>query len=69
MVGMNIVKIEKTYKRLTKNDHKEIYRLHFDEGYNVFQLAEMYDRTIDMIKLILKDDSNKLYDNPVPSLE
>lgn len=58
----------KTYKRLTKKDHKEIYRLHFDEGYSELQLAEMYNRTIDMIKLILKDDSNKLYDNPVPSL-
>ncbi len=61
-------KNRKTYKRLTKKDHKEIYRLHFDEGYNELQLAEMYDRTIDMIKIILKDDSNKLYDNPVPSL-
>lgn len=58
----------KTYKRLTKQDHKEIYRLHFDEGYSEIQLAKMYDRTIDMIKIILKDNSNKLYDNPVPSL-
>lgn len=57
----------KTYKRLTKKDHKEIYKLYFDEGYSEQQLAEMYNRTIDMIKLILKDDSNKLYDNPVPS--
>lgn len=56
----------KTYKRLSKNDHKEIYRLHFEEGYTEVQLSEMYNRTIDMIKLILKDDSNKLYDNPVP---
>lgn len=60
-------KNRKTYKRLTKKDHKEIYKLHFDEGYSEQQLAEMYNRTIDMIKLILKDDSNKLYDNPVPS--
>ena len=58
----------KTYKRLTKKDHKEIYRLYFDEGYSELQLAEMYNRTIDMIRIILKDDSNKLYDNPVPSL-
>lgn len=57
----------KTYKRLTKKDHKEIYRLHFEEGYTEAQLSEMYNRTIYMIKLILKDDSNKLYDNPVPS--
>ena len=57
----------KTYKRLTKKDHKEIYRLHFEEGYTEIQLSKMYNRTIDMIKLILKDDSNKLYDNPVPS--
>ena len=58
----------KTYKRLSKNDHKEIYRLHFEEGYTELQLSEMYNRTIDMIKLILKDDSNKLYDNPVPAV-
>ena len=58
----------KTYKRLSKNDHKEIYRLHFEEGYTEVQLSEMYNRTIDMIKLILKDDSNKLYDNPVPAV-
>lgn len=58
----------KTYKRLTKKDHKEIYRLHFDEGYTEIQLAEMYNRTVDMIKKILKDNSNKVYDNPVPSL-
>lgn len=57
----------KTYKRLTKKDHKEIYRLHFEEGYTVVQLSQMYNRTIDMIKIILKDNSNKLYDNPVPS--
>ena len=57
----------KTYKKLSKNDHREIYRLHFEEGYTEVQLSEMYNRTIDMIKLILKDDSNKLYDNPVPS--
>lgn len=58
----------KTYKRLSKNDHKEIYRLHFEEGYTEVQLSEMYNRTVDMIKLILKDDSNKLYDNPVPAV-
>lgn len=58
----------KTYKRLSKNDHKEIYRLHFEEGYTEIQLSEMYNRTVDMIKLILKDDSNKLYDNPVPAI-
>ena len=57
----------RTYKKLTKKDHREICRLHFEEGYTVVQLSEMYNRTIDMIKLILKDDSNKLYDNPVPS--
>ena len=62
-------KSRKTYKRLTKQDHKEIYRLHFNEGYSELCLAEMYNRTVDMIKFILKDDSNKLYDNPVPSLD
>lgn len=58
----------KTYKRLSKNDHKEIYRLYFEEGYTEIQLSKMYNRTIDMIKHILKDDSNKLYDNPVPAI-
>lgn len=62
-------KNRKTYKRLTKKDHNKIYRLYYKEGYDETQLAEMYDRTVDMIKIILKDDSNKLYDNPVPSLK
>ncbi|WP_342759427.1 GIY-YIG nuclease family protein [Kineothrix sedimenti] len=62
-------KSRKPYKRLTKQDHKEIYRLHFNEGYSELYLAEMYNRTVNMIKFILKDDSNKLYDNPVPSLD
>lgn len=61
------LKNRKTYKRLTKKDHKEIYRLHFEEGYTIVQLSQMYNRTVDMIKIILKDNSNKLYDNPVPS--
>ena len=58
----------KTYKRLSKKDHKEICRLHFEEGYTEGQLSKMYNRTTDMIKIILKDDSNKLYDNPVPAI-
>lgn len=49
----------KTYKRLKKKDHKEIYRLHFCEGYNEYELAKMYDRTVCMIRRILKDNSNK----------
>lgn len=60
-------KNRKTYTRLSKKDHKEIYRLHFDEGYDKYKLAEMYSRTVTMIEKILKDDSNKSYDNPVPS--
>lgn len=57
----------KTYKRLSKKDHREIYRLHFEEDYSVTQLSKMYNRTTSMIKKILKDNSNKLYDDPVPS--
>lgn len=49
-------------------NNRKTYRLHFKEGYTESQLSEMYNRTIDMIKLILKDDSNKLYDNPVPAV-
>lgn len=60
-------KNRKTYTRLSKKDHKEIYRLHFDEGYDKHKLAEMYNRTVTMIEKILRDDSNKPYDNPVPS--
>ena len=55
----------KTYQRLSKKDHKEIYRLYHDEGYTEKELSEKYNRTIDMIKIILK----KSYDDPVPSLD
>lgn len=58
----------KTYKRLTKKDHANIYALYHNNEYTDYQLAEMYDRTVDMIRLIIRDDSNKSYDNPVPSL-
>lgn len=60
-------KNRKTYTRLSKKDHQEIYRLHIEDGYNKYQLAEMYNRTVTMIEKILKNNSNKLYDNPVPS--
>lgn len=55
----------KTYQRLSKKDHKEIYRLYHDEGYTEKELSKKYNRTIDMIKIILK----KSYDDPVPSLD
>lgn len=68
MVGTNLEKIEKHIKRLTKKDHANIYALYHNNEYTDYQLAEMYDRTVDMIRLIIRDDSNKSYDNPVPSL-
>lgn len=58
----------KTYTRLTKEDHKEIYRLYIEECYDKNQLAEMYDRTDTMISKIIRKYSNQSYDNPVPSL-
>lgn len=58
----------KTYKRLTKKEHVIIYNLYHNEKYTDCQLADMYNRSIDRIRQIIKDDNNKSYDNPVPSL-
>lgn len=44
----------KTYHRLTEEDHREIYRLHTEEGYTKQQLADMYNRTDKMIAKIFK---------------
>ena len=44
----------KTYHRLTKEDHKEIYRLHIEEGYTKNELAKMYNRTDKMIAKIFR---------------
>lgn len=44
----------KTYHRLTKKDHEEIYRKHIEEGLDKYQLASMYDRTPNMIYQILR---------------
>lgn len=44
----------KTYHRLTEDDHKEIYRLHVEEGYTKQQLSKMYDRTDKMIAKIFR---------------
>lgn len=44
----------KTYHRLTEKDHREIYRLHTEEGYTKQQLADMYNRTDKMIAKIFK---------------
>lgn len=59
----------KTYKRLTKKDHLKIYELYINDKYSIEELVNKYNRTIDMIKKIIKDNSNKIYDNPVPSSE
>lgn len=48
----------KTWKRLTKEDHAEIYRLHIEEGYSKEELAEMYDKTIKMIEKIFREFKN-----------
>lgn len=45
----------KTYSRLSKSDHKEIYRLHSEEGLTKYQLAEMYNKGVKMIEKILRD--------------
>lgn len=44
----------KTYHRLTEEYHREIYRLHTEEGYTKQQLADMYNRTDKMIAKIFK---------------
>lgn len=44
-----------TYHRLSKEDHDEIYRLYVEEGYNKYELAELYDRGVKMIEKILRD--------------
>lgn len=45
----------KTYRRLTKEDHKEIYRLHIEEEYTKKELAEIYNRTEKMIEKIFRN--------------
>lgn len=57
----------KTYKRLSKEDHNKICKLHFDEKCSVEDLAKMYKRTPSMIRRIIRENL-QLYDNPVPSL-
>lgn len=51
----------KTWTRLTTEDHKEIYRLHVEEGYTKQELAEMYHKTDKMIAKIFKkfDEQNE----------
>ena len=45
----------KTHSRLSKADHKEIYRLHSEDGLTKYQLAEMYNKGVKMIEKILRD--------------
>lgn len=49
------LKTRKTYKRLSKEDHKEIYRLHVEDGLTKYQLADMYSKGVKMIEKILRD--------------
>ena len=53
-------KNRKTYTRLSKQDHAEIYRLHLEDGLNKHQLAEMYGKGVKMIEKILRDEKNKI---------
>lgn len=48
----------KTYNRLTKEDHAEIYRLHVQEGKTKQELAHMYNRTDKMIAKIFREQEN-----------
>lgn len=51
----------KTYHRLTKEDHDEIYHLYIEDGYTKQQLAEMYHKTDETIrKIIKKHEENKI---------
>lgn len=45
----------KTWTRLTPEDHKEIYRLHVEEGYTKYELAEMYNKGHKMIEKIFRE--------------
>jgi group I intron endonuclease len=59
-------KNRKTYQRLTKDDHKNIYKLHVESNISKKELAKKYGKTESMIRKIIRDQK-KLYDNPVPS--
>lgn len=45
----------KTWTRLTPEDHKEIYRLHIEEGYTKYELADMYHKGVKMIERIFRE--------------
>lgn len=62
-------KSRKTYTRLTKDDHKQIYKMFHYDGIDEKTLAAKYHRTIDMIRIIIRNPKNNPYDNPVPSLK
>ena len=58
MTLRGLEKNRKTYHRLTKEDHAEIYRLHIEEGYTKKELSKMYNRTDKMIAKIFKEQEN-----------
>ena len=62
-------KNRKTYTRLNKDDHKQIYKMFHYDGIDEKTLASKYHRTIDMIRIIIRNPKNNPYDNPVPSLK
>lgn len=62
----DFIKNRQTYKRLTKEDHATMYKLHIENGLTKYDLAKMYDKNIKTIEQILREQ-RKLYDNPVPS--
>ena len=53
-------KNRKTYHRLTKEDHAEIYRLHVQDGKTKQELADMYNRTDKMIAKIFREQEKLL---------
>lgn len=53
----------KTWTRLTPEDHKEIYRLHTEEGYTKYKLADMYHKGVKMIEKIFRECRKSIEQN------
>lgn len=47
----------KTYHRLSKEQHEEIFRLYNEKGYTKEMLAKKFDKTTEMIRKIIKKHS------------
>lgn len=50
----------KIYQRLHTEDHIRICQLHFLEGFNKYQIAEMYQRDYKTIEYILRKHKSKV---------